>query len=325
MKSTTFVTPFLLFCLLTTVVHTQPSSEYPPAVMFSAMLKGVKVLPEKGMFRMDNLQTVFLPDAQSNSIYPYNPDDGGKLYSILRRTDGSVVATFTWYAEKRKPPYWLLSSYKIKAEKADQTTTGSWLTLTTPGDYELEFLLGEKPFYLFTFSLEELKSGDPYSPGSIYRLNGPWNKYAYLYYQDANPDRPLMFKIWLRNKGQKKKQDVKVTGSMLRNGKEVATFGERPQNLSLSADWIRYEFNLGHFGKSKWGSKIYNNFMRANEFLAKNGKYTIKVKIDNKLYATFPFRIKDNKIVYHQDQDRQKNNSISRIEGGKDAWWLKAK
>jgi hypothetical protein len=311
---------FGLACGLTTAVTAQPAA-YPPSIMFSTLLNGVQVHPTQGTFRLYHLQAVFLPEIPSNDVYIYSPENGGTLTSILKRTDGSTVAEFVWYAEKLKAPYWLMSSYKVREPG------GGWdakpdFKLTTAGDYIVEFLLDGNMFYRYPFSLEVLGSNDPYNPQPIYRLNGAWNDYAYLLYADADVSKPLMFKIWLRNNGKEKRQDVKVTGALRQGGKELARFGEFPLDYSLSADWIRYEMTFGQFKNTQFNSKLWHTSLKAEELL-KSGTYEVVVEFDGKTYGVWEFKVKNGQIEPQGRQVRASTDPLDFIEGGKDAFWSK--
>ena len=317
----TILTSFILVGLLSAFPATssaQPAN-YPPCIMYSTLLNGVKVHPIQGTFRLDQLQ----PDIPGNDVSTYSPENGGTLTSTLKRSDGATVAEIVWYAEKLKPPYWLLSSYKIRVPG------GGWnaepqFKLTTAGDYIVEFLLDGKLFYRFPFSLEALVSDDPYNPQTVYRLNGAWNDYAYFLYAEADPSRPLMFKLWLRNDGSQKRKDVKVTGTLKHGGKEIAKFGEFPLDYSLSSDWIRYEITFGQFKNSQFNSKVWYSSLKAEELLT-NGTYELTMELGDKPYGTWTFSAKGGQIERQGRQVRTTTDPLEFIEGGKDAFWVKRK
>ncbi len=313
----------IAFGLFTSIISTstaQPSA-YPPCIMYSTLLNGVQVHPIQGTFRLHQIQAVFLPEIPSNDVFIYSPENGGTLTSNLKRADGSTVAEIVWYAEKLRAPYWLMSSYKIRVPG------GGWdaepqFKLTAAGDYVIEFLLDGKLFYRFPFSLEALGSGDPYNPQTIYRVNGVWSDYAYLLYADADVTKPLMFKIWLRNSGTEKRQDVKVTGSLKHGGKEIAKFGEFPLDYSLSADWVRYEMTFGQFKNTQFNGKLWHTSLKAEELL-KSGKYEVVVELGDKHYGTWEFSVKNGQIEHVGRQVRSATDPLDFIEGGKDAFWSK--
>jgi hypothetical protein len=293
---------FGLFLLVTTMGLAQ---QYPPAVMHSALLENVKLKSDNGWFHMEGMQAVFLPDPvrQSKMIYPYNPQDGGKLDAVLKRADGGVVATFHFYGEKRKAPYWLLNSNEL--EGGSRTD----LRLTEPGDYTLEFSIEGKPFQQFPFKVVTKESGDPYHPGTTYLLDGDWNRYGYLYYADAVPSRPLEFKMWLRGMGASRPSKVMV--DLLDSaGKVLASSQTGGTSYSLRPEWVRYAFTL----------RTERTFLPASDVLSKPGSYLIRVSMDGQLYGEYPFQVSDQKIVKGERQAT--SSSLTHIEGGADSWWL---
>ena len=322
MRKTVLISIILagVFTLITASVSAQPAS-YPPSIMYSTLLNGVQVHPIQGVFRLDNIQAVFLPEIPSNDVYIYSPENGGTLTANLKRSDGTVVAELVFYAEKLRAPYWLLGSYKIRVPG------GGWdaepqFKLTTAGDYILEFILDGNIFYRYPFTLQTLGSDDPYNPQTVYRLNGAWNDYAYLIYADADPSKPLMFKIWLRNSGSQKRQDYKVTGSLKHGGKEIAKFGEFPLDYSLSPDWIRYEMTFGKFKDTQFNNKVWHSSLKTEELLT-SGKYEVTVEMNDKPYGTWTFNVKDGQIQREGRQARASTDPLDFIEGGKDAFWAK--
>lgn len=304
-------------------LYAQPAS-LPPCIMFSTLLNGVNIHPIQGTFRLHHLQAVFLPEIPSNDVFIYSPENGGALTSKLKRADGSLVANIVWYAEKLKPPYYLLSAYKLyPAGSSDDQAAG--YKLTTPGDYLVEFYLNEKLFYRFPFTIEALVSSDPYNPESVYRLNGAWNDYAYLLYDNADVTKPLVFKIWLRNDGTRQRKAVKVTGALKQGGKVLAEFGEFPLNYDLSADWIRYEIFFGVMKPNQFGTgKLWHTNIKTEDLL-KNGTYQVTMDMDGKAAGVWEFTVKNGQIQHQGRQVRSSTDPLDYIEGGKDAFWVKRK
>ena len=168
---------FLFVSLVTIIALACPAQadEYPPGIMYSTLLNGVKLLYNTGKFRLDGIQAVFLPEATSaGSIYPYNPDDGGKVWAILSTAAGEPVYRFDFYGEKLKQPYWLLNSYRATDLRTKADAGVGWLDIATPGDYTLDFYLESGRFYTFSFATSKLPPPDPFSGSDYYFLEGPW-------------------------------------------------------------------------------------------------------------------------------------------------------
>lgn len=70
--------------------------QYPPSRLYFSLLNGLHFQHQEGWFGLDSMYATFLPRIESRSLYPYNPDAGGKLTTVLKRADGSKVGIFTW-------------------------------------------------------------------------------------------------------------------------------------------------------------------------------------------------------------------------------------
>src|SRR5213082_2186263 len=75
------------------------SSPCSPSVGFGKLLDGVQI-SNRGFISLGQLYLTCLPEPvrKSSSNYPYDPDDGGKLSTVLKRSDGKVLTTYVWYA-----------------------------------------------------------------------------------------------------------------------------------------------------------------------------------------------------------------------------------
>lgn len=296
----------LLLAILVLLAGTASAQQYSPAIMHSALLNKVELKSDTGWFHIEGMQAVFLPDPvrKSKSIYAYNPRDGGKLDARLTRADGSLVATFHFYAEKRKPPYWLLNSNELEGGGSR-----SGFRLTRPGSYVLEFSIEGKPFQRFAFSVWAGAGTDPYHPSPTYVLNGDWNRYGYLYYADAVPERPLQFKLWLRSLGSSHSRSATV--QLLDSSGRVLAHSQAGTSYSLHPEWVRYEFTL----------RTKRTFFPASDLLKKDGSYSIRVRLDDQIYGIYPFKVSGHHIL-RQGRQAPSYRSLDRIEGGADAWWL---
>ena len=85
--------------------------EMQPGIMWGSLLGGVTMYSNTGNFTLtgfERLTAVFLPPAQSNTIYPYNPDDGGKFWATVSAADGTELARYDLWALERPAPYWMV-------------------------------------------------------------------------------------------------------------------------------------------------------------------------------------------------------------------------
>ena len=291
----------------------------PPGFMFSGVLNGIKMDPRKGDFYLAQIQAVFLPtpSVKSKSIYPYNPDDGGKLWAILKKADGSEVARYDFFAELRKAPYWLLNSYK-----ATETQTGnkppSGRIHLDKGAYTLDFWVEGAHFYHFPFKVDVLSSTSDFNPEEFYYLDGAWNDWGYFYYRNAKPDQNIQWKVWLRNKGTESNTDAKVKLEVKRGGKLVST-NRANMTFSLRPEWIRYEFDLIFPPKGTSGG----GYFKAKDLVSTDGAYTLSISVNGASYGTWKFKVAGGKFQPVGKTVRGTADPLTFVEGGVDAFWYK--
>lgn len=286
----------------------------PPGLMFSTVLNGLKTDARRGAFYVDQLQAVFLPPAESKSIYPYNPDDGGKLWATLQDGAGAELARFDFYGEKREPPFWLLGSYKLSGP-AKPSDGGKRLKLAK-GDYVLEFFVEGTRFYRFPFAIDVISSGDAFAPEDYTFVDGDWSNWGYLYYPDANPEQNIEWKTWLRNKAHERSKDVKISVEV-RRGKKLICVSRPGTTHTLQPEWTRFAFGLVNPPEGTSGG----GYFKAKDLLATDGAYTLDMAIDGKPYGQWSFTVKGGKLQYAGRAERGGGDPLTFIEGGRDAWW----
>jgi len=291
------------------------AAENPPGLLFSTLLNGVKMNHNDGKLRIDDIQAVFLPDVTSNSSNHYDPDTGGKLWTILRKADGTALYRLDWYAEKIKDPFWLLNSYRATDLGSNRVLGGGPLAFNQPGDYVLDFHLSSGLFYAFPFSLVRASSSDPLA-GECLLLSGAWEKWGYFYYADADPQRQLLFKIWLHNNGPQEK-DVRIKIEVKNQAGKLVCTSRPGMTQTLAPEWNRFEYDLISPMQGTSGGAMFT----AGQLLAKNGSYTLKLTIDGNLYGTWSFQVAGGKLVYSGRTLRGKADPLTFVEGGRDAWW----
>jgi hypothetical protein len=290
--------------------------ECAPGINFAKLLDNVSIGYVDAKLRLDTLYAVCLPNppASSDSPYPYNPDDGGKLLTLLKRADGTVLATYVWYAEKIAT-LWELSRYKVLGGE-------STVKPLTVGNYLLEFTIAEKPFYRLPFAVTEIPSDDPYQPpGPRYFIEGAWNEYGNLFYQRNDPQSPFRFTVWLQDKrGRESNSAVPYTASVVRerDGKVLA---QDEGTLQLEPRWLEVALLFRPVGGDK------NAYCKAEDVLQEDGEYSVRLSLADTAYGTYPFTVKDH---YIQLQGRQRRKDTDPLEyitdyisGGRyTSWWI---
>lgn len=315
LSSIILVAVFTLFPFHAGHSQTQPK-DCSPGISFWKLLDEVSIGYMDGRLSMGRLYAICLPTpAQpSTSNYPYDPDAGGKLKTLVKTADGKVLNTYVWYAESIGG-LWEMSRYKVVGgyEAVKPLTAGSYL---------LEFAIDDKPFYKFPFSIVALKSDDPYqAAGNRYFIEGAWNDYGNIYYQRNDPESILTFTTWLRNKGGNQAPtllpfDIKLISS--RDGRALA---EHSGTLRLEPRWLKAALNfVTAGGESK-------SYFKAGNLLRADGRYSVRLTINNKLHGEYPFVVKGGRIELQGKQIREKTDPMSYIvdylSGGRyTSWWI---
>ena len=288
-----------------------------PGISFWKLLEEVRVGYTHGRLDMGRMYAVCLPTPgkQSNSNYPYDPDGGGKLSTLVKTADGKVLNTYVWYAESIGG-LWELSRYKV---------LGGYQAVQplAAGNYLLEFAIDDKPFYRFPFSVAVIKSDDPYAPeGNRYFIEGAWNDYGNIYYQRNDPQSILTFTTWVQDKaGHPSKTavpyDVKLVNT--RDGRVLAV---HDGSLRLEPRWLKAALNLRTNGGDA------NAYFKAGDLLREDGRYSIRLTINNKLYGEYTFAVKGGRIELQGKQIREKTDPmvyiVDYLSGGRyTSWWIK--
>ena len=283
------------------------SRKYPPGMSFSSLLNGVLLLPKKGQFRLDQIQTTFIPD------------DCKSGFVVLRTADGKEIAQFDWKPDRLKKPYVLLNIYPITDLRTGEKVAAG-LKMTEPGDYVLDFYLPTEHYFTFPFSVVKVGGDDPFSSGQCLCMKGAWEDWGYLFYTDAKPEQNLQWKVWLRNDGCEEK-DIKVHVEITRDAdSDVVCTSRANMTHSVKPDWTRYSFDMV-FPEGK--DVPFGTYFKAKDLLATDGAYTLTMKIDEKPYGVWKFDVKDNKLQYKGRTVRGEADPLTFIEGGRDAWWYK--
>ena len=99
---------FVLSLILAITLFQTPESHSPttlktctPGISFWKLLEEVRIGHTDGRLDLGRMYAVCLPTPakQSNSNYPYDPDGGGKLSTLVKTADGKLFNTYVWYAE----------------------------------------------------------------------------------------------------------------------------------------------------------------------------------------------------------------------------------
>lgn len=280
--------------------------KYPPGLSFATVLNGVK-LSAKGKFSLLNIQATFLPD------------DCAGGFIVLRTADKKELAQWDWKPDNfaTKKPFTLLGIHKTTDLSAGETASDGSVDLAKPGAYVLDFYLPDELFYTFPFTVEKVGSDDPFGGGDIYVLNGDWETCGYLYYAEAKAERPLSWKVWVRNKAAEP-LEAKVQIQIKRDSDGTLVCTNRPEtNYKFTSEWVRYEFDMIFPPENATAGA----YFKAQDLLATDGDYTLTMAINDKPCGVWQFAVKDKLLQYTGRTLRGKAEPLTFIEGGRDAWW----
>lgn len=311
--------PVLAFTLFQTPDSHSPAAKTncAPGVSFWNLLDQVRIGYTDGRLGVGRLYAVCLPTParQSTSNYPYDPEGGGKLSTIVKTADGKALNTYVWYAENISG-LWEMSRYKV---------VGGYEAVKplAAGNYVLEFAIDDKPFYRFPISVVQIKSDDPYQPaGDRFFVEGPWNEYGNIFYQRNDPQSSLRFTTWVQDKaGHQNKTpvpyDVKLVSA--RDGRVLAS---HTGSLRLEPRWLKADLYFTPTGGDQ------NAYLKAGDLLREDGRYSVRLMLNNKQYGEYPFVVKGGRIELQGKQIRENTDPMSYIvdylSGGRyTSWWIK--
>ena len=305
-----------LLCLpAMTWAQTKPDN-CAPGITFASLLGAVGIGYTSGKLEIESLYAICLPTpgTPSRSPYPYDPDGGGKLSTVLKREDGTTLTTYVWSAESIGG-LWALKSYKVLGGSS------AVVSLNT-GKYTLEFQLEGKPFYRFPFSVTTMPSDDPYqSSGTRYFLEGAWNEYGNLFYQRNDPESPFRFTTWLQDKrgdDQQRSVPYEIVIVRKRDGKTVA---QDTATLRLVSRWQKADLLFHPAGGDK------NSYLKAGDILREDGTYSVHLSLEGTRYGTYQFIVRGGRIELQGRQVRAQTNPmdvmVESISAGRyTSWWI---
>lgn len=91
--------------------------------------------------------------------------------------------------------------------------------------------------------------------------------------------------------------------------------------LRLEPRWLKADFYFRPNGGDK------NSYFKAGDLLREDGRYSVRLTVDNKLYGEYPFVVKGNHIELQGKQIREKTEPMVQIvdylSGGRyTSWWI---
>ena len=314
MKTRGILLPVMLlaFALAGLEVEAKPkhpgAQAYPPGIMFSTLLDNVNLVARDGSFRLGNqMQNVFMPDGATGKV-------------VVTRGNGKEFGHWNWKLDGfgLRPPYKLFGF--LQPLKPDGSVFDySQIKINEPDNFTMDFFIGDKKFYTFPFSVRTVEPENPFDGKTIYLIDGAWNDWGYLYYADADPSQSLIWKIWMREPTHKRpRHEVRVAVVRDKDKKLICQSRENTTH-SFRNEWVRIGFDLVNPPVKTSGGA----YFKAQDLLAVDGGYTLTMKIDGTLYGTWKFAVEGGKLKYTGRTVRGTADTMTFVEGGKDAFWYK--
>lgn len=168
-----------------------------------------------------------------------------------------------------------------------------------------------------------MKSEDPYAPaGNRYFIDGAWNEYGNIYYQRNDPQSILTFTTWVQNNVGQPNQtsvpyDVKLISS--RDGRVLAA---NTGTFRLEPRWLKADLHFRPSGGDQ------NAYFKAGDLLREDGRYSVRLTINNKPHGEYPFVVKGGRIELQGKQIRENTDPMVYIvdylsDGRYTSWWIK--
>ncbi len=278
---------------------------YPPGVAFASLLNGITYRNEEGKITLGHINATFL-------------SDDAKGYIILRKADGAELYKWDWEVDTfhNNKPYYLMGIKTTTDLRTGEVVFDGWLPVNEPGNYVLDFYLPDEHFYSYSFSISKLTGDDPFASKDRMFMDGDWEKWAYMFYHAADPEKSLAWKVWLRNKSTGSDRDAKPKIEVKRGG-ELICIG-RDITITLQPTWNRFEFDLVFPSESVTSGQ----YFKAKDLLKQDGDYTLTMSLDDEVHGVWKFAVEGGKFKTVGRAARGQADPLTFIEGGQDAFWF---
>jgi hypothetical protein len=306
--------------LLGTAAHAQTSGEScAPGISFWKLMNSIGIDYKEGTLRIGQLYALCLPEpvTKSDSFYAYDPEGGGRLTTLVKKADGTVLNTFVWQA-RNAVGLWEMTRYKVVGGPEA-------VKPLTPGQYIIEFAVEDKPICRFPFSVVQIQNQDPYEmPGTRYVIEGAWNDYGNLFCQRNDPRSSLQFTVWLQDKtGRGGKRATPYDIRLVRQD-DGETLAEDSGTIRLETHWVEGRFLLTPAGGPK------GTYFHAAGVLDRDGEYLIRLMLEGEIYGEYPFEVRNHRIQFQGRQIRDRTDPLLYIVdylygGSVTSWWIERK
>lgn len=257
-------TAMLIAMVLLSLVLVQALAQttYRPTVQLTDLM-GLRFFPKLGLFQFDGVQLAF-PKAGESYALELRQAGGAVVYkTALNLGQVSGFPAFGWLDP---------------AERSDN------FKITSAGKYELAVRMGNQDLSVVTFEAKTSDSGDAFNPVKTFRLIGPWDKLAYFYSKDGNPNASLYVVGWVNDAEFGPNRDDKwVTVQITKGGSVLCksvVFVDAPH-------WSRYRFDV---------AKANNAQCTLADIQKADGDYVLEFRSKTKLLRRYNFKVAGKQI-----------------------------
>lgn len=303
MKKIIFAGILLLLFTFSFQIFSQENPKFNPAPVYSDLLSTITV-EQDGRFKPRSMFAFFMQGEKG-------------ILKILH--EGQEFAEYKFISSIYSGPKFELDGFDLVKGKNDVLG----LKLNKPGKYELQYFIEGKKFYKFPFELVINSNKDPYNPKKTLLINGAWNNYAYLYKTSNESHGKWQFKVFTRSDDGSYKQTKSYLRIVNNQTKQVVAISRN--NFRREGRWKLQTLELKKPGKlNKKINEYYDNKdIYANKDKFVDGNYTLNFYMDNKLYGSYKFMVKNGEIQLQGRQVRSSTDSTKFIEGGGREFWMK--
>jgi hypothetical protein len=229
-------------------------------------LMGLRFFPQHGGFQFDGVQIAFPKEVEGGYALELRKVGGASVYRVGLNLEGvGGFPAFGWLAPQERS-----DNFKI----------------TDSGKYELAVRAGNQDLSVLAFEAKATDNGDPLNPGKSFRLNGPWDKLAYLYAKDGDPKATLHVAGWVIDSEFGKERDDHWVTVQISKGSSVlcksVVFVDAPH-------WARYRFDVA--------SPKTNVPCTIADLRKSDGAYALEFRSKTKLLRKFNFNVKGGQIT----------------------------
>ena len=245
-----------------------------PAAEFQSLLN-LRFYEANGGFLVDDLEIVFPPQGVRRATFS------------VRKAGGEEVASVPLRIE----PF---ENFPMFGNLEPDGVPGV-VKIGQPGDFVMSVKIGGEEITAVPFSMKQEKNPDPFNPTQRFVRTGPWSDFAYLSARVDEPDSNVFFHWWmsLRELPSPGKQPL-CTIHFMQGAQEIAA--SNSAIVPSGYDWQYFKREVvtprPAVGKQQYLTK--------RMLTAKDGNFTVVVKVNGQPIKSYPFSIKGGQIQAHE-------------------------